>query len=221
MTHGLGRLLDVLAGLVIGLYGLAVRLIERRSSGTVGRGASWRPSPEPPPGFEQRLGRSHTVSVHHSATIGRLLPFWCTLTRCGRFQHQQSLRPAVTQVTGTGAPRVARVTAPVSAVVQTLHRWVSTDTRARPTQGCEEFPMSRRVTLAPSGLATVYCCDGCETVVVRARDGAPDGWDSSPNVRFIRPGVRRMGHHDLCAPCSVVALLREPRPTSPEVFAFV
>jgi len=80
--------------------------------------------------------------------------------------------------------------------------------------------MSRRVTLTPSGLATVYCCDGCDAAVVRAQEGAPDGWDASLQVRALRPGVRRLGHHDLCAPCSVALLLREPRPASAEIFAF-
>ena len=80
--------------------------------------------------------------------------------------------------------------------------------------------MSRRVTLTSAGLAGVYCCDDCGTEVVSTEDGAPGGWNASRDVPFIRPGVRRMEHHDLCAPCSVVTLFRKPRPASPEVFAF-
>jgi hypothetical protein len=79
--------------------------------------------------------------------------------------------------------------------------------------------MSRRVTLIPSGLAAVYCCDGCAAAVVRAQDGPPDGWNTRNTIRASQPGVRSLGRLDLCASCHMAALLREPRPAAAEGFA--
>jgi len=81
--------------------------------------------------------------------------------------------------------------------------------------------VSRRVTLTPSGLATVYCCDRCDVQDVRSQDGHPKGWLSTWETGPAAPGVMRWGHRDLCTDCRVAAALLDLRPTASAIFASV
>ena len=81
--------------------------------------------------------------------------------------------------------------------------------------------MSRRVTLTPSGLATVYCCDGCDAQEVRSLDRHPEGWLSTWETGPAAPGIMRLGHRDLCTDCRVAAALPDARPTASAIFASV
>jgi hypothetical protein len=63
--------------------------------------------------------------------------------------------------------------------------------------------MSRRVSATLTGLATVYCCDGCGDLVTRAEAGAPQGWRAAWASHPAEAVALRMARFDLCEVCGV------------------
>jgi hypothetical protein len=73
--------------------------------------------------------------------------------------------------------------------------------------------MSRRATLTPSGLATVYCCNDCGATTVLPADEEPECWVLSWERLPGPPETLRLGYFDLCPPCT--AAMRRPASTHP------